>query len=78
MSLHIKQNKEPQLKKPVFLVDGKLDDKLDELLDNKLNEYNDIPNNINEQSNNATNDWKSKIIFGSYVFWKNFQIVGNI
>ena len=35
-SLYIKQNKEPQLKKPVFLVDGKLDDKLDEYEITKL------------------------------------------
>jgi hypothetical protein len=27
--IHIKENKEPPLKKPTFLVDGKLDDKLD-------------------------------------------------
>jgi hypothetical protein len=34
--LHIKTNKEPPLKKPTFLVDGKLDDKLDEYEITKL------------------------------------------
>jgi len=36
LKIIIKENKEPPLKKPVFLVDGKLDDKLDEYEITKL------------------------------------------
>ena len=36
MSIHIIHNKAPQLKRPTFLVDGKLDNKLDDYEVTKL------------------------------------------